>query len=106
MYDVKTMSKLLLSMILKTPSHSTLCQAPQEICGPSGCVFVAGPRECYDKVMTIVTDVPLETCYLNPSRKCKLSCYIIFLNPSLPPKLDLELKKIVIGAISHFQNII
>ena len=48
-------------------------QVPQTLCGPAGCGFVPGPEECHDKVKTIVTDVPKETCDLQPQRKCKAS---------------------------------
>lgn len=62
----------LVQQIKKKFNPVTKCEkVPQEICGPSGCGFVPGPEECYGKVMTIVTNVPLETCYLDPVRNCK-----------------------------------
>jgi len=59
--------------IKKKFDPQTKCEkVPQEICGPSGCGFVPGPEECYDKTMTIVANLPLETCFLNPIRNCKI----------------------------------
>jgi len=57
-------------------------KAPQEICAPRGCSLVPGPEVCHDKVMTIVTSVPLETCYLDPVRSCELVTKIV---PLLTP---------------------
>merc|ERR1711910_37787 len=44
---------------------------PRELCAPAGCGFSQGPQECYEKVVTLVQDVPKETCDLEPQRTCK-----------------------------------
>ena len=31
---------------------------PRELCAPAGCGFKKGPKECYDKVQTVVQDAP------------------------------------------------
>jgi len=58
---------------------------PRELCAPAGCGFVKGPEECYDKVKTIVQDVPKEECNLEPQRTCN---YVTKLVPKLSPKLE------------------
>jgi len=55
----------------KKVTPKTRCdKVPQKFCGPAGCGFVQGPEECYDKVKTIVTDVPNEVCDLQPRVDC------------------------------------
>ena len=56
---------------------------PQEICAPVGCGFREGSEECYDKVKTIVQDIPKEHCSLEPQRTCK---HVTKLVPQLQPK--------------------
>jgi len=69
--------------IKKKFDPETKCEkVPQEICGPSGCGFVPGSEECYEKIMTIVIDVPLESCYLDPLRNCqKVTKLVPLLSP-------------------------
>merc|ERR1712098_688612 len=58
---------------------------PRELCAPAGCGFVQGEEECYDKVQTVVQDVPKEECNLEPERSCN---YVTKLVPKLTPKLE------------------
>jgi len=61
----------------------TKCEkVPQQLCGPSGCGFTQGPEECYDKVKTVVTDLPEEDCDLQPRRQCS---HVTKLVPKLTP---------------------
>ena len=46
-------------------------QVPQELCGPPGCGFVSGPEVCHEQIKTIVTDLPNETCDIQPRTNCK-----------------------------------
>ena len=46
------------SELVKKFTPETKChKMPKELCAPSGCGFVQGPEECYDKKETIIHDV-------------------------------------------------
>ena len=46
------------SELVKKFTPETKChKEPKELCAPSGCGFVQGPEECYDKKETIIHDV-------------------------------------------------
>ena len=52
------------------------------------CSFICilqGPEECYDKIQTVVQDIPKETCDLEPERICK---HVTKLVPRLTPKME------------------
>merc|ERR1712037_710958 len=55
---------------------------PREVCGEGGCGFSKGPKECYNKVQTVVQDAPKEQCNLEPQRTCK---HVTKLVPKLEP---------------------
>ena len=57
-------------------------KVPKEKCAPDGCGFVQGVPECFDKVETIIQEVPEETCDLNPQKTCK---HVTKLVPKLQP---------------------
>ena len=68
---------------VKKYSPETECKkVPRELCGPSGCELKPGPEECFDKKETIVTEVPEETCNLEPQKECK---HVTKLVPLLKP---------------------
>merc|ERR1712168_1325765 len=57
---------------VKKYSPETECtKVPKELCGPSGCELVPGPEECFPKKETVVSEVPEETCNLEPQKSCK-----------------------------------
>merc|ERR1711973_229020 len=58
---------------------------PRELCAPAGCGFSQGPRECHEKIVTLVQDIPKETCDLEPQRTCK---HVTKLVPRLQPKVE------------------
>ena len=63
----------------------TKCEKlPVEICG-AGCVFEEGPKECHDKVVTSLVDIPEEVCDLNPQKICKFQTKLV---PKLKPKSE------------------
>ena len=48
------------SELVKKFTPETKChKEPKELCAPSGCGFVQGPEECYDKKETVIHDVRL-----------------------------------------------
>jgi len=55
---------------------------PIEICG-AGCTFEEGPKECHDKVLVSLVDVPEEICDLNPQKTCR---FVTKLVPKLKPE--------------------
>merc|ERR1712226_705893 len=57
---------------VKKYSPETECKkVPRELCGPSGCLLKPGPEECFDRTETVVSEVPEETCNLEPQNECK-----------------------------------
>merc|ERR1711970_74405 len=55
---------------VKKYSPETECKkVPKELCGPSGCELKPGPEECFPKTETVVSEVPEETCNLEPQRE-------------------------------------
>ena len=61
----------------------TKCEKlPTELCG-AGCSYQEAARECHDKVVVSVVDVPEEVCDLNPQKTCR---YATKLLPQLRPK--------------------
>jgi len=68
---------------VKKYSPETECKkVPKELCGPSGCNLVPGPEECFPKTETVVSEVPEETCNLEPQKECK---HVTKLVPLLKP---------------------
>jgi len=68
---------------VKKYSPVTECKkVPRELCGPSGCDLKPGPEECFDKKETVVSEVPEETCNLEPQKQCK---HVTKLVPLLKP---------------------
>jgi len=68
---------------VKKYSPETECKkVPRELCGPSGCILKPGPEECFDKKEVVVTEVPEETCNLEPQKECK---HVTKLVPLLKP---------------------
>merc|ERR1712033_41674 len=68
---------------VKKYSPETECKkVPRELCGPSGCDLKPGPEECFDKKETVVSEVPEETCNLEPQKQCK---HVTKLVPLLKP---------------------
>merc|ERR1711942_90882 len=68
---------------VKKYSPETDCKkVPRELCGPSGCELKPGPEECFPKQETVVTEVPEETCNLEPQKECK---HVTKLVPLLKP---------------------
>lgn len=57
-------------------------KVPNEKCAPAGCGFVPGVEECFDKVETVIQEVPEETCSLEPQVACK---HVTKLVPNLQP---------------------
>merc|ERR1712168_352853 len=57
-------------------------KVPKELCGPSGCELKPGPEECFPKTETVVSEVPEETCNLEPQKECK---HVTKLVPLLKP---------------------
>jgi len=65
-------------------SPETVCKKePEELCGPSGCELQPGPPQCFDKAETVITEVPEETCNLEPQKSCK---HVTKLVPLLKPQ--------------------
>merc|ERR1711973_1040250 len=57
---------------VKKYSPETECKkVPKELCGPSGCEPKPGPEECFPRTETVVSEVPEETCNLEPQKECK-----------------------------------
>jgi len=68
---------------VKKYSPETECKkVPRELCGPSGCLLRPGQPECFDKTETVVSEVPEETCNLEPQKECK---HVTKLVPLLKP---------------------
>merc|ERR1712018_330597 len=68
---------------VKKYSPETECKkVPKELCGPSGCELKPGPEECFPRTETVVTEVPEETCNLEPQKECK---HVTKLVPLLKP---------------------
>merc|ERR1712126_514059 len=68
---------------VKKYSPETECKkVPRELCGPSGCELKPGPEECFPKQETVVSEVPEETCNLEPQKECK---HVTKLVPLLKP---------------------
>jgi len=68
---------------VKKYSPETECKkVPKELCGPSGCELKPGPEECFPRTETVVSEVPEETCNLEPQKECK---HVTKLVPLLKP---------------------
>jgi len=68
---------------VKKYSPETECKkVPRELCGPSGCILTPGPEECFPRTETVVSEVPEETCNLEPQKECK---HVTKLVPLLKP---------------------
>jgi len=68
--------------VLKYSPETDCKKVPRDLCGPSGCVLQPGPEQCFDKKETIITEVPEETCNLEPQKSCK---HVTKLVPLLKP---------------------
>jgi len=68
--------------VLKYSPETDCRKVPRDLCGPSGCVLQPGPEECFDKKETVITEVPEETCNLEPQKSCK---HVTKLVPLLKP---------------------
>jgi len=68
---------------LKHTPQTECTKVPSQLCGPSSCVPEPGPEECFDKKETVVTEVPEETCNLEPQKSCK---FVTKLVPLLKPQ--------------------
>lgn len=56
----------------KKYSPLTECKkVPFELCGPGSCPVEPGAEECQERSQTVVTEVPEETCSLEPQKICK-----------------------------------
>merc|ERR1712072_1371742 len=69
-------------LVLKYSPETDCRKVPRELCGPSGCVLQPGPKECFDKEETVISEVPEETCNLEPQKTCK---HVTKLVPLLKP---------------------
>merc|ERR1712029_1134591 len=56
---------------------------PRQLCGPSACDLQPGQKECFTRTETVVTEVPEESCNLEPRKECK---HVTKLLPSLKPR--------------------
>ncbi len=64
----------------------TRCQkVPRRLCGRPSCRAEEGVEECHDVVLASVSDVPEETCDLNPQQVCRLETRLV---PRLEPVED------------------
>jgi len=68
--------------VLKYSPETDCKKVPRDLCGPSGCILQPGPEECFDKKETVITEVPEETCNLEPQKSCK---HVTKLVPLLKP---------------------
>ena len=60
-------------LVLKYSPETDCRKVPRELCGPSGCVLQPGPKECFDKEETVISEVST-TLYngLKSEKKCNL----------------------------------
>ncbi len=61
---------------------------PRKICGSTSCRPVKGQPQCKDSVLTSTSDVPEESCDLNPQKQCGLETKLV---PKLEPLENCEL---------------
>ena len=60
----------------------TACEKlPTELCG-AGCTYEEGEKECHEKVVTSLVDIPEEVCDLNPQKTCRYQTKLV---PKLQP---------------------
>lgn len=71
--------------VIKHTPETECKKVARQLCGPSGCVPEPGPEECFDKKETVVTEVPEETCSLEPQKSCK---FVTKLVPLLKPQQE------------------
>ncbi len=68
------------------PVGDTRCEkVPRTLCGKPSCRVVQGPEECHKVNVAAITDVPEETCDLNPRTMCRLETRLV---PRLEPVED------------------
>jgi len=71
---------------VKKHTPETECKkVARQLCGPGSCVPQPGPEECFDRKETVVTEVPEETCNLEPQKTCK---FVTKLVPLLKPQQE------------------
>merc|ERR1711936_296048 len=68
--------------VTKHTPHTQCEKKPRELCGDGKCIPTPGPEQCHDKKETVVTEVPEETCTLEPQKTCK---FVTKLVPLLKP---------------------
>ena len=44
-------------LVLKYSPETDCRKVPRELCGPSGCILQPGPKECFDKEETVISEV-------------------------------------------------
>merc|ERR1719219_924207 len=58
--------------VVKKYTPETQCnKKPIQVCGPGACPVEPGKEECFDKIETVVQEVPEEQCTLEPQTECK-----------------------------------
>ena len=61
----------------------TKCEKlPTELCG-AGCSYEEGQKECHEKILTSLVDIPEEVCDLNPQKTCRYATKLV---PKLKPE--------------------
>lgn len=68
--------------VTKVSENVQCVKKPRTIQVTGACVPVPQEEECYDKTETVVQEVPLETCNLEPQKSCK---FVTKLVPLLKP---------------------
>merc|ERR1712241_161874 len=69
--------------VLKHTPETECKKVARQLCGPGACIPTPGPEECFDRKETVVTEVPEETCNLEPQKSCK---FVTKLVPLLKPQ--------------------
>ena len=46
-------------LVLKYSPETDCRKVPRELCGPSGCILQPGPKECFDKEETVISEVSI-----------------------------------------------
>ena len=66
----------------RTRPDTSCSSLPTEVCLPRGCGLRAGPEVCREVQRTVLTEIPVERCELEPVKTCQL---VTRLTPSLHP---------------------
>jgi len=78
-----TRCKLVKRKVTKYTPSTKCIRSPISLCGPRSCAMEKGEIECRKKTKTIVHQVPVETCSLQPRYSCSLVSKLV---PRLEPK--------------------